>query len=111
MNILTVNEFKDKGDMISEFSPVVREKIEEERKLGNHWFIHTSHSAEDLIVIVNIIFVELLNAAETLKQQIMNKGRWKICTLKIPWKHISEIPKNEEFDELEEENQGNLTLD
>lgn len=55
--------------------------------------------------------IELLNAAETLKQQIMNKGRWKICTLKIPWKHIKEIPKDEETEEQDENNDlGNLIV-
>ena len=34
MNIESITSFPNKTDLITEFSPVVREKIEEERKMG-----------------------------------------------------------------------------
>ena len=34
LNVDTVNDFTSKADILTEFSPIVREKIEEERKTG-----------------------------------------------------------------------------
>ena len=80
MNIESITSFPNKTDLITEFSPVVREKIEEERKMGKIQKIHDPFY--DLISYLQNfyyrLFIELTNAAEKLRKQIQNKGRCPI---------------------------------
>ena len=70
MNILTVNELKDKGDMISEFSPVVREKIEEERKSGKpqlNMILNKTHHSKVLLIKCTFLSYRITKCSRKIK--------------------------------------------